>query len=70
MKRSLFKLSSALAVLAATTACSVERTSTVLGPTGTSTSSKSSAPSMLGTWVVQGASAPAAVTSAVTVADF
>src|SRR4051812_27209787 len=69
MKRSLIQLSSVLALVAAA-ACGVERTSTVLGPTGsTGSAAKSSAPSLLGTWVVQGAPAPAA-TSAVTVPDF
>src|ERR1700751_363366 len=72
-KRSLF-LSSSLAVAIAVAACGVERTSTVLGPT-TSTSSStgnSSTPSMLGTWVVQGTSPPAATSSTTsgTVPDF
>ena len=53
MKRSLL-LGSVLAAFAATAACGVERTSTVLGPTGSSTASKSTAPSLLGTWFVQG----------------
>jgi hypothetical protein len=56
MKRPLFWLGSVLAVFAVNTACSVERTSTVLGPTG-STTAKSSTPSLLGTWVVQGVTA-------------
>ncbi|HEX3646064.1 MAG TPA: carboxypeptidase-like regulatory domain-containing protein [Vicinamibacterales bacterium] len=65
MTRSLILVTSLLAVLAASAACSVERTSTVLGPTsGTSTAaSKTSTPSMLGTWTVQGGtSTTAAVT--------
>jgi hypothetical protein len=70
MKSSFLQLSSVLALLAATAACGVERTSTVLGPTGTSTTTKSSTPSLLGTWVVQGASAPSSTASAVTVPDF
>jgi hypothetical protein len=69
MNRSPVLLSSVLAVLAATAACSVERTSTVLGPTGSSaavSAGKSSAPSLLGTWVVQGtSSAPKATVSSV-----
>jgi hypothetical protein len=72
-KRSLFLSSSLAAAIAAASACSAERTSTVLGPTTTTSSSagKSAAPSLLGTWVVQGASPPPAVTaSSVTVPDF
>ena len=71
-KRSLLLLSSLAAAIAAGSACSAERTSTVLGPTTTSSSAgKSSAPSLLGTWVVQGASSTPAVTaSSVTVPDF
>ncbi len=72
-KRSLLLLSSLAAAIAAASACSAERTSTVLGPTTTTSSNagKSSAPSLLGTWVVQGASTPPAVTaSSVTVPDF
>jgi hypothetical protein len=63
MKRSVFLLSSTLAALIATAACGVERTSTVLGPTGTgtTTTTKSSTPSLLGTWVVQGTSTAASV---------
>jgi hypothetical protein len=70
MKRSLVLLSSVLAVLAATAACGVERTSTVLGPTpasATTPAAKSSSASLLGTWVVQGGqSNSSATTSAVT----
>lgn len=62
MTRSLFLVTPVLAVLAATAACSVERTSSVLGPTTTATTAKTSTPSMLGTWVVQGTSTTAAVT--------
>jgi hypothetical protein len=63
MKRSAFLLSSTLAALIATAACGVERTTTVLGPTGTGTTSttKTSTPSLLGTWVVQGTSTAASV---------
>lgn len=63
MKRSVFLLSSTLAALIATAACGVERTTTVLGPTGTGTTSttKTSTPSLLGTWVVQGTSTAASV---------
>jgi Carboxypeptidase regulatory-like domain len=62
MKPSLILLIPVLAVLAATSACSVERTSSVLGPTSASAvPAKSSAPSMLGTWVVQGTSTTASV---------
>ena len=63
MKRSAFLLSSTLAALIATAACGVERTTTVLGPTGTGTTSttKTSTPSLLGTWVVQGTSTTASV---------
>ncbi len=61
---------SVLAVVAASAACSVERTSTVLGPTGSTTTTsgaRSSAPSLLGTWVVQGASStPKATASSLT----
>ena len=57
MKTSLVLLSSLLAAFAATSACSVERSSSVLGPSATSgTPAASSAPSLLGTWVVQGTS--------------
>src|SRR3954470_12198644 len=63
MKQSFILLSSVLGVLAAA-ACGVERTSSVLGPTTTSATSvaKSSAPSLLGTWVVQGTSTASSVT--------
>jgi hypothetical protein len=63
MKRSAFLLSSTLAALIATAACGVERTTTVLGPTGTGTTSttKTSTPSLLGTWVVQGTATAASV---------
>jgi hypothetical protein len=63
MKRSLALFSSALALIAATAACGVERSSTVLGPTtSTSSTGTKSTGSMLGTWVVQGSTTPAAVT--------
>ena len=64
MARSLILVTPVLAVLAASAACSVERTSTVLGPTSSASAAagKTSTPSMLGTWVVQGTSATAAVT--------
>jgi hypothetical protein len=64
MTRSLILVTPVLAVLAATAACSVERTSSVLGPTSSSSAAagKTSTPSMLGTWVVQGTSTTAAVT--------
>jgi len=75
MKKRFLFLSSSLAVVIGVAACGVERTSTVLGPT-TSTSSgtagNSSTPSMLGTWVVQGTSPPPAnsTSSTLTVPDF
>jgi hypothetical protein len=57
MKRSLLLLSSVLTALAATAACGVERTSTVLGPTTAQTvAGASSTGSLLGTWVAQGSS--------------
>jgi hypothetical protein len=56
MKKSLVLFSALLAALAVSTACGVERTSTVLGPSATATAAKTSSPSLLGTWVVQGAS--------------
>jgi hypothetical protein len=58
MKRSLLLLSSVLTALAATAACGVERTSTVLGPTtaATGAAGTSTTPSLLGTWVVHGTS--------------
>ena len=63
MKRSLVLLSSLLAVIAATTACSVERTSSVLGPSAPpAAAAKTSTPSLLGTWVVQGSSTSSSVT--------
>ena len=74
MKRSLVLFGSVIA-LAATAACGVERTSTVLGPTAAATtvavagaSGTSVSPSsLLGTWVVQGNSTKSSVTaSAVT----
>ncbi len=67
MKRSFYLLSSILAALAATAACGVERTSTVLGPTTAASAAtpKSSTPSLLGTWVVQRTSAKSSVTAAV-----
>src|SRR5258708_194374 len=64
MMRSLTLVTPVLAVLAASAACSVERTSTVLGPTSsTGAAAKTSTPSMLGRWVVQGTSTTAAVTT-------
>jgi hypothetical protein len=66
MKRSLSLVTPVLAVFIATTGCSVERTSSVLGPTSASASSKSSTPSMLGTWVVQGTSTTSSVTASST----
>jgi len=67
MKRSLVLFGS-LCVMAMTAACGVERTSTVLGPTSAATAaatpaSKSSTPSLLGTWVVQGSSTKSSVTA-------
>jgi hypothetical protein len=58
MKRTLVLLSSVIAAFAATAACSVERSSSVLGPSAaTATAGKTtSAPSMIGTWVVTGPS--------------
>jgi hypothetical protein len=63
-----------LAVITAA-ACGVERTSTVLGPTSssgsTATTPKTSTPSLLGTWVVQGTATKTSTTSAITSApDF
>ena len=73
MKRHLLHLTPVLALLAAT-ACSVERTSTVLGPTSsTASSGKSSTPSLLGTWVVQGGQASvakASVSASASLPDF
>jgi len=72
MKRSLILLSSLLAAFAATTGCSVERTSTVLGPTSASAAPKTS-PSLLGVWVVQGTPNAASATpsaSATALPDF
>jgi hypothetical protein len=65
MNRPLILVTPLLAVLAATAACSVERTSSVLGPTSASNASKTSTPSMLGTWVVQGTQTASATSSAV-----
>jgi hypothetical protein len=58
MKRSLILLSSLVAALAATAACSVERTSSVLAPSSAAATAAvagktSSSPSLLGTWVLQ-----------------
>ena len=64
MNRSLILVTPLLAVLAASAACSVERTSSVLGPTSAGTASKTSTPSMLGTWVVQGPLTTASVKTA------
>jgi len=67
MKRTLVLLSSVLALLAATTACSVERTTSVLGPTKTTAAApaagSSATPSLLGTWVAQGRSTASSVTA-------
>jgi hypothetical protein len=64
MKKSLVLLSSLLAAFAVSTACSVERSSSVLGPSATSaTASASSSNSLIGTWVVQGATVKTATTS-------
>jgi hypothetical protein len=65
MKRSLL-LCSLLAVVTLSAACGVERQSTVLGPTGSGSSKASSAPSLLGTWMVQGATIPVTTTSSPT----
>jgi hypothetical protein len=64
MKKSLVLLSSVLAAFVATAACSVERSSSVLGPSAVSggAASGSSAPSLIGTWVVQGTSVKTAST--------
>jgi hypothetical protein len=73
MKRSLLLLSSTLTVVAATAACGVERTSTVLGPTTAATvAGKSTTPSLLGTWVVQPAVTASSkkTTSATSLPDF
>src|SRR4051812_3639126 len=53
MKRSLILLSALASTLAVTSACSLERQSSVLGPTATVASKSSSATSLLGTWVSQ-----------------
>jgi len=56
MNRSLAPLSCVLGLLAATSGCSVERTTSVLGPTKTTSAATaagtSTTPSLLGTWVV------------------
>ena len=75
MKRSLILLSSLVAVLGVTTACSMERTSSVLGPSAAAAApavaAKSSIPSLLGTWVVQGSSGTSSVTpSSTALPDF
>lgn len=63
MKKSLVLLSSLLAAFAASTGCSVERTSSVLGPSATAAvAATSSSPSLLGTWVVQGNPGTSSVT--------
>ena len=66
MKKSLVLLSSVLAAFAATSACSVERSSSVLGPSAAVVAGKST-PSLLGTWVVQGGSSASSVTASSTV---
>ena len=57
MKKPLVLLISLTAAMAATAACSVERTSSVLGPSSAAVTAavagKSSSPSLLGTWVLQ-----------------
>jgi hypothetical protein len=72
MKRSLLLLSSVVTALAATAACGVERTSTVLGPTTAKTATgASTTASLLGTWVVQGTStASSKKTSSGSLPDF
>jgi hypothetical protein len=70
MKTPLVLLSSLLAAFAATSACSVERSSTVLGPSATAATpgvAGNSIPSMLGTWVVQGGSSASSATPSSTV---
>jgi carboxypeptidase family protein len=62
MNRPLILVTPLLAVLAASAACSVERTSSVLGPTSAGSASKTSTPSMLGTWVAQSTSTTSSVT--------
>jgi hypothetical protein len=64
MNRSLILVTPLLAVLAASAACSVERTSSVLGPTSASAAAKTSTSSMLGTWVVQGTQTAASAKTA------
>src|ERR1700712_4570010 len=65
MKRTLVLLSSLIAAFAASTACSVERSSSVLGPSTATAAGTTSAPSLIGTWVVKGASVtPSATASA------
>jgi hypothetical protein len=67
MKRTLASLSAVLAVLAAASACSVERTTSVLGPTKTTSATTAAGtattPSLLGTWVVQGRTTASSVTA-------
>jgi hypothetical protein len=75
MTRPLVLLSSVLAVMAATAACSVERTTSVLGPTKTgstattSATGASSTPSLVGTWVMQGDKAAVSKASVTTSAS-
>ncbi|MCU1382148.1 MAG: hypothetical protein JWL71_845, partial [Acidobacteria bacterium] len=65
MKRSFILLTSLLAAFGVTAACSVERSSSVLGPSAAAAAAgKTSTPSLLGTWVVQGTSTTASVTPA------
>jgi hypothetical protein len=64
MGRAAVLFSSLAALVSITTACGVERQSTVLGPTsGSSKASSSSSSSMLGTWVSATSISTAAVTS-------
>ena len=65
MARSVLLVSSLLAAFGATSACSVERSSTVLGPSATTAGAAgtTSSPSLLGTWVVAGPPTPAATPS-------
>ena len=77
MKRSLVLLSSVIAIIGATTACSVERTSSVLGPTAAGKTAAVAGPtatssSLLGTWVVAGTATKSSVTTSAetTLPDF
>src|SRR3954470_9603928 len=71
MKPSLLLLSSLVAAFAATSACSVERSSTVLGPsTTTAAAAGTSAPSLIGTWVVTGPATSATPSAVSALPDF